>query len=299
MSTSTGSGSTPPADPQETPDQLRRQELAQFLKSKRHALRPEHVGLRIVAKRRSPGLSREEVAVRAGMSVTWYTWLEQSRSISPSRDALDDLAWALCLSRVEREYLFRLGLPSDHLSAPDVDTTREADHLKQFLDALHPNPAYAMSRCWDVIMYNSMANAMFGAFEPRHGLRVNILHRLFMHKPWRELFDSWPTVASTAVAQFRVATASFFFEEDVTSLIRTLGHESPEFAELWKKHAVTDTPERRKTIHHPVVGKVTLNYTDLHPQGLPIVESVIVYSPLSQRDQDLLYRLSRHISESL
>src|SRR2546428_6525189 len=142
----------------------RRQELARFLRSRRERITPEQVGLPMVGRRRTPGLRREEVAQLAGMSVTWYTWLEQKRPIGVSAGALDNLARVLQLDPLERTQLFQLALRQ-----PVVDSTPQREtvspRFQRMIDHNADTPAIVMGRRWDVLAWNQSARAFFFDFE--------------------------------------------------------------------------------------------------------------------------------------
>src|SRR5215831_14969880 len=139
----------------------RRHALGAFLQAHRARLEPAALGFPPVGRRRTPGLRREEVAQLAGMSVTWYTWLEQARPISASAEALDNLARVLRLDGIERVQLFQLALREPVLDAkPKV--RRISPLLQQMLDQMEELPAFIISPRWDVLGWNIAAAAFFG-----------------------------------------------------------------------------------------------------------------------------------------
>src|ERR1700736_5128726 len=141
--------------------------LGAYLKDRRAKLDPAAFGFP-PERRRTPGLRREEVAHRANISSTWYTWLEQGRGGAPSADVLNRIARALMLTDVEREHLFLLGLGRP----PEVRYRRDegvTPRLQRVLDALEPSPALIRTATWDVVAWNRAATVMFtdyGALPP-------------------------------------------------------------------------------------------------------------------------------------
>src|SRR5260221_14522981 len=146
---------------------MRRAELADFLRTTRRAMRLVDQGASARARRRTPGLLREEVAVAAGISTTWYVWLEQARPIRVSPRVLDGLARALKLDPVRRAYLFRLARPDLQPSPPSMPTATPSAALIELVETLSPHPAYAINSRWDVAAWNSPTGVVFGGFRLR------------------------------------------------------------------------------------------------------------------------------------
>ena len=189
--------------------------LGSFLKDRRTKLDPAAFGLSS-KRRRTPGLRREEVAQRAQISPTWYTWLEQGRGGAPSAQVLDRLARVLMLTDVEREHLFLLGLgrPPEARYQKSVSVT---PRLQRVLDALEPSPALIRTATWDVVAWNRAAAAMlidYGSLPPE---QRNILRFFFLDPRARSAQYDWESVARFVVGAFRV---------DGTH--RTLGRKSTE-----------------------------------------------------------------------
>src|SRR3984893_12545468 len=174
--------------------------LAVYCRDRRTRLDPAALGF-AVGRRRTPGLRREEVAQRANISPTWYTWLEQGRGGSPSADVLDRIARALMLTDLEREHLFLLGLghpPEAHYKKDEGVTPR----LQRVLDALDPSPALIRTATWDVVAWNRGATAMlgdYGALPPEHR---NILRIIFLDPRARALQYDWESVARFVLGAF-------------------------------------------------------------------------------------------------
>src|SRR5579871_4002089 len=179
--------------------------LGTYLKDRRAKLDPDALGFP-GGRRRTPGLRREEVAQRANISPTWYTWLEQGRGGSPSADVLDRISRALMLTELEREHLFLLGLghpPEAHYKKDDGVTPR----LKRVLDALEPSPALIRTATWDVVAWNRAVAVMladYGAMAPE---QRNILRFIFLDPGARASQYDWKSVAEFVLGAFRIDVA--------------------------------------------------------------------------------------------
>src|ERR1700754_2913839 len=179
--------------------------LGTYLKDRRARLDPATFGFSS-ARRRTPGLRREEVAQRANVSATWYTWLEQGRGGAPSADVLDRIARAMMLTDVEREHLFLLGLgrpPEVRYRGVEGVTPR----LQRVLDALEPTPALIRTATWDVVAWNRAATVMltdYGSLPPE---QRNILRFVFLDPNARAVQYDWESVARFVVGAFKIDAA--------------------------------------------------------------------------------------------
>ena len=262
-------------------DEQRRVELGRFLKTKRAAIAPESVGLSATARRRVEGLLREEVAQRAGISLTWYVWMEQGREITPSVDVLEHLADALLMTEAERDHLMTLARPDPALRWMS-DFSREApDGLKQWIAGLD-QPAYALNGRWDVLAWNEAAREMLADFDAVPEADRNILRMIFLWPEWRELFLEWQCLAASAVAQFRAETARYAGHGEVEQLTADLCRDSDLFASLWNAREVDRPRLKTKRLRHPKFGDLELSYAPLQPRGVAEDLSVIVYAPIGQ-----------------
>jgi transcriptional regulator with XRE-family HTH domain len=211
-----------------------------------------------VGRRRTPGLRREEVAVIAGVGVSWYTWLEQGRDINVSEGVLDAIAQALLLSEPERRHLYLLaGLnPPETPASPDDPLTPE---LRRVLESWLPRPAYVLDRHWNVEAINDAARIVLGYTEAGE----NCLFGFFTDPRWRTALDSWPDKATRLVAQFRADAARFPEDPWFPGLAKRLAAASPEFAELWSRHDVGQFPHGVKVITNPAVGELNFEFSSL------------------------------------
>jgi transcriptional regulator with XRE-family HTH domain len=252
----------------------RRSELALFLKAKRAALSPRRVGLQPGRHRRASGLLREEVAQRAGISPTWYTWLEQGREINPSAAVLEQLAHALLLSASERVHLVTLARPN---AAARSFSHEAPPMLVSWINGLD-QPAYVLNGCWDVLAWNESARRLLGDFASLATADRNILRMIFLWDHWRTLFADCDGLAASAVAQFRAETARHAGAPELLALTRTLVQDSAEFAMLWQARLLDVMQLKAKRLRHAELGIVDLTYAPLRPRGVAGDLSVVVYS---------------------
>jgi transcriptional regulator with XRE-family HTH domain len=245
----------------------RRKDLAQFLRGRRERISPAAAGLTVGSRRRAKGLLREEVAQMAGVGVTWYTWLEQARPITPSVHVIDNLARALRLDAAERAHLFRLARPE----LEPVPATRLAgklsEPLQRALKGLEPHPAYAINMMWDVIGWNAPAARLFGDFGKLPPDRRNIIDLLFCHPAWEKLFADCDAIRESSVAQFRSSTARLGADPGFLRFIEAMGHASTEFAALWRRQDVREPQARRKELDHAQAGRISCDYVTMRPDG--------------------------------
>jgi transcriptional regulator with XRE-family HTH domain len=263
--------------------------LGAYLKDRRAKLDPAAFGF-APNRRRTPGLRREEVAQRAHISPTWYTWLEQGRGGAPSAPVLDRIARALMLTDVEREHLFLLGLgrpPEVRYRKDEVVTPR----LQRVLDALEPSPALIRTAIWDVVAWNRAATVMltdYGSLPP--GQR-NILRFIFLDPRVRAAQHDWESVARFVIAAFRVDAARAGAAAQVEPLVDELCRLSPEFKAMWRDNDVRSHGEGVKHMRHPIVGPIAFEYSAFAVDGRPDL-SMVVYIPASPADAEKIRSLT-------
>lgn len=262
--------------------------LGIYLKDRRAKLDPVALGFS-PSRRRTPGLRREEVAQRANISATWYTWLEQGRGGAPSADVLDRIARALLLTDVEREHLFLLGLghpPEARYREDDGITPR----LQRVLDALEPSPALIRTATWQVVGWNRAVAVMltdYGSVPPD---QRNILRHLFLDPRARTVQYDWESVARFVLGAFRIDTARAGATAEVQPLVDELCRLSPEFKEMWRDNNVVSHGEDMKRIRHPVLGPFTFEYSVFAVDGRTDL-SMIVYNPVARADLEKIRSL--------
>jgi transcriptional regulator with XRE-family HTH domain len=265
--------------------------LGTYLRDRRARLDPSAFGFPL-ARRRTPGLRREEVAQRANVSATWYTWLEQGRGGAPSAEVLDRIARALMLTDVEREHAFLLALgrpPEVREQVGEAVTPR----LQRLLDAFDVSPAYLKTATWDVVAWNRAAEVVladYGSFPP--GER-NILKLVFSHRRARGAQTEWERIARFVVGAFRADVARAGAAKRAEALVDELARSSPEFAAIWRENDVrTSFGETPKTVRHPRVGLIALEYSAFAVDGRPDL-GMVVYNPATRADADRVRALLR------
>jgi transcriptional regulator with XRE-family HTH domain len=252
----------------------RRTELGDFLRRRRERLAPTTVGLTPGPRRRAPGLTREEVAERAGISTAWYTWLEQGRGINPSLKVLDALAAALKLEPPERSHLIELTQP-----APCVPAVREqAPRLLQHMLRGYRWPAYATGRRWDVLAWNDAAREIFFDFEESPQAERNVLRYMFLDPRMRCRFADWETHARHMVAQFRRNVARYAEDRRLAELVATLRESSPDFDAWWRDHDVKAQAAATVVVCHPAAGELVFEYATFQPDDTPDMR-LVMYVP--------------------
>lgn len=264
--------------------------LADFLKDRRSKLDPVALGFP-ASRRRTPGLRREEVAQRANISATWYTWLEQGRGGAPSADVLDRLARALMLTDVEREHLFLLGLgrpPEVRFRNPEGVSPR----LQRVLDSMEYSAALIRNALWDVVAWNRAATLVLGDYGEQPLEERNILRRMFSDSRVRAAQPDWESVARYVVAVFRADVARTGASAKAEALVEELCRMSPEFEAMWRDNDVRAQGEGTKTLLHPKVGALSLEFSSFAVDGRPDLV-MTVYSPATAEDTERVKTLLR------
>jgi transcriptional regulator with XRE-family HTH domain len=228
-----------------------RRELGDFVRSLRERLTPQDAGLPAGRRRRTPGLRREEAALLAGLSVTWYTWLEQGREISLSPQALARLAAALRLGRAERVYLFELASKRDPKQPHRESTSAPAAALAAV--DLITTPAYILDRAWTALRWNASARHLFSGWLDGEADR-NLLRFIFLEPAARSFIHDYETRAKRVVAEFRADVSSYLTDPEISDLVDGLNRQSELFARYWRDHAVLGREGGERTFHHPVDG---------------------------------------------
>jgi len=228
-------------------------------------------------RRRTPGLRREEVAQRANISATWYTWLEQGRGGAPSADVLNRIAGGLMLTEPEREHLFVLGLghpPEATYRASDEVTPR----LQRVLDALECSPAIVKTPTWDVVAWNAAAATLLTDYATLPRDQRNILRLMFTNASIKAAQEDWLNVARYVVGAFRADAARAGAGAEISQLVEELSRLSPEFDALWRDNNVARHADGLKRLHHPVHGLLELEFSAFAVDGRPDL-GMIVYNP--------------------
>lgn len=260
----------------------RRRELGAYLRSRRGRLAPGDVGLAPGARRRTPGLRREEVALLAGVGTTWYTWLEQGRDVRPSAEVLTALGDALRLDPAEKRYLFILaGRPAPEWRVAAEERVEEP--LQRLLSSLRMQPAYVMGRRWDILAWNRAAAAVFGDYGRLQGDQRNIMHLIFADPGHRRLVFGWEDLARATLGLFRADSAKYVGDPAFVRLIDALLHQSPEFRRWWPEHDVLRRLSGLKRLQHPTAGLMAFEHMSLAIDDGSDMK-LIVYTPQPQED---------------
>lgn len=236
-----------------------RERLAEFLRHRREALRPEDVGLTHGPRRRTPGLRREEVAQLAGISTDYLGRLEQARGPQPSTQVLGALARALRLGTDERDHLFRLaGYPAPERGP---GSTHVSPALLRILDRLADTPAQVVSDLGETLAQTAPAKALLGDMEARAGLERFTVYRWFADPASRDIYvaEDHPVHERVFVAELRAASARTDEGSRAAEVVRALLAASPQFAARWAELEVAAKHPRTKRFAHPELGVMTLD----------------------------------------
>lgn len=252
--------------------------LGTFLRDRRMRLDPVSFGFQ-VDRRRTPGLRREEVAQRANISPTWYTWLEQGRGGAPSAHVLDRIAKGLMLTEPERDHLHILAFghpPEPRYRQHEGITPR----LQFVLDSMPLSPAIIRTATWDVVAWNKAAAVILMDYAKLPRERRNILRMMFSDERVRAAQDDWRNVARYVVGSFRADAARAGAGVEIRQLVEELSASSPEFKAMWDDNEITGTREGIKRLYHPDLGPIDLEFSTFAVEGRSDL-NMMVYSPAS------------------
>ncbi|MFI1534149.1 helix-turn-helix domain-containing protein [Streptomyces anandii] len=246
--------------PQDAGGLDRRAELSEFLRTRRARLRPEDVGLAHYGRqRRVPGLRREELAQLAGVSVAYYTRLEQGNGRNVSAEILDSIARALRLTDAEHAHLTHLAKPK-HKKKQAVRTQQVRAGLRQLLDAMDEVPAYIVGRRSEVLAWNRMAAAVFGDWSRVPAQERNWARMVFLNPEYRDLYIDWEQKAIDVVCGLRMEAGCYPDDPRLSALVGELSVKSEDFRRLWATHDVKEKSHGVKRLRHPLVGELALHY---------------------------------------
>jgi transcriptional regulator with XRE-family HTH domain len=253
-----------------------RAQLSEFLKSCRGRLSPQAVGLPMGGRRRTPGLRREDVAALAGLSATWYTWLEQGRDVRASDRVLESLSRTLRLSTEERDYLFSL---AQNRPAPLQPTRIEEvpDSVKRTLDALNI-PAEVITPRWDVIYWNDMVRRCFRDYAKMAPEQRNLIRILMTSPEYQEHPAEFEAMARRITAKLRVDYSQAAGDPSFDALIEEMSEASEMFRELWRSPEIRTRSEGVHLLRHPQLGGITFEHTSYVVEGVPSLR-VVIFAP--------------------
>ena len=257
----------------------RREELGNFLKARRARLSPADFGMPGGSRRRTPGLRREEVALLAGVGVTWYTWLEQGREINASTQVLDAVANTLRLDRAERQHMYQLAeatpLRTGALRGPVPPEVGEIVH------SLDPLPATLTNGRFDILVSNAAHEDLFWEWHSMPCVHKNTLWCCVTEPTARRKFPQYEQEVRYLVARMRAVYARHVGDPDWEEDIRRLCGMSREFADLWSRHEVADAEPRVRTFIHQTAGPLTFTATELQVPVMPEAR-LTVYTPIDE-----------------
>ncbi|CAL9454987.1 helix-turn-helix transcriptional regulator [Streptomyces sp. Tu 3180] len=255
-----------------------RAELSEFLRTRRARLKPEDVGLPDFGRhRRVPGLRREELAQLAGVSVAYYTRLEQGNGRNVSAEVLDSIARALRLTAAEHAHLTHLAKPKRHRKKQGPRTQQTRPALRQLLESMDTVPAYVVGRRSDILAWNRMAAALFGDWGRMPAQERNWARLVFLNPDYRKLFVEWDQKAYDMVAYLRMDAGCHPDDPQLSSLVGELSVKSEEFRGLWAAHDVKEKSHGVKHVRHPLVGELTLLWESFRPAGDDSGQSLVTY----------------------
>jgi transcriptional regulator with XRE-family HTH domain len=258
-----------------------RRALAKFVRAHREKLAPAAIGLAVDVRRRTPGLRREEVAQRCGLSATWYTWIEQGRDVSVSPTALARLADALQLDRAERAYLFELASKRDPESRPYASPSLPSAVFACVETIV--SPAYILDPYWNAQSWNAQAERLFVGWLDRPAPR-NLLYFIFLEPGARSLICAWEERARRVAAEFRAACSPHLHDPTLCRLIEELRCRSPQFARFWDAQGVLGREGGERTFQHPTDGLLTYQQVTFNLAGRPDFKlTILIEEPFDAR----------------
>ncbi|MEV6777188.1 helix-turn-helix transcriptional regulator [Streptomyces syringium] len=267
-------------------------QLGEFLRARRAAVRPDEVGMPSHGVRRVAGLRREEVAVLAGVNADYYTRLEQGRERHPSAQVVDALSRALLLDTDARTHLHHLSgtTPSQRTVAA---TDRVAPALRVLLDGYPSTPAFVINPTLDILAANILAEALYSPFA----LMDNLARMAFLDPAGRPFHTRWDRTAETLVGHLRQASGVDPGSPRLRVLVDELITRSPDFDRLWNTHTVRGKTRENKHFHHPDVGGLTLTYHAFDVRDAPGQQLIIYHAePGSPSAESLSLLGSAHVT---
>lgn len=271
-----------------------RRQFGEFLRSRRSRMQPDDMGLPVTGRRRVPGLRRDEVARLAGVSVEYYTRLEQGRGGRPSEDVLSGLARALRLSPAEREHLFGLAIPPR--SAAGGPTGAELrPGVAAVVSAMSQTPVVVSNRRLDVLATNRLGSVVLPGLSGDRGAEFrNCALNTFLNPAMRHFYVDWDDVARDVAGLLRRLTGQHPHDTRIGGLVAELLVRSEEFRTMWAVHEVRQQMHGRKRLRHPVVGEIVLDYEHVSLPDDPDVGLTVFTAPEGSEARRALDRLASH-----
>ncbi|MEU0842629.1 helix-turn-helix transcriptional regulator [Streptomyces sp. NPDC005962] len=264
------------------------EEIKEFLRTRRDALRPSQAGLTNHPGRRVPGLRREEVAQLAGVSVDYYTRLEQGRLTSASEGVILSIAEALQLTQAETQYLRDLLRPQPRQAAKEPTPRQQVrPDLMRILDGMHDQPAFVLGRRNEVLASNALLDALLTPFNERDTDDRNLLRWMLLDPAARDLYLDWAQVTSEVVGVLRAEAGRYPNDAQTARFVDKLKAASPEFVTWWAERTVVERTWGTKRFDHPLVGRLDITYEALTLPGDPD-QILFIYAGKTNADLEKL-----------
>lgn len=275
--------------------QSRRQDIANLLKSRRYHIQPQEVGLPEGSRRRTPGLRREEVSQLSGISLEWYTWLEQARDIRASVQTLRKIAKTLCLQPSEEALLLRLsGYELSQLSSNEQP--KLSPQIQCLLDQQYPSPAFITSDRWDIIAWNESTKILMGDLDKQNIIERNTLYNMFMSEHYRNILLDWDYHAKGVISKLHAVTPEWDQDPWSRELIERLQRESKDFSKYWNEREIKGYEDGFKAYEFPTVGRLNFDFISLKAMDERYHQMrIIIYLP---RDTETENKLNRLLGET-
>lgn len=258
-----------------------RKQLGRFLRTQRESLSPEEFDFP-VGRRRTPGLRREEVAQLAGISPTWYTWIEQGRDIGFSQEVLESLARVFKLSEHETRYMLTL-IGQSRAGPARREQGTISTETQIILDHQGSYPAYIINRYWDILGWNQAARKLFIGIEQLGPYSNNLIWYMFISDQARQLVTDWEARARRMLAEFRSDSSHLLEAEQLQQFLADLNAASPAFTRWWSDHDVLPREGGRREFSHPQVGHLVLHQTTLVLGDQPN-KKLVLHQPVHESD---------------
>jgi len=258
--------------------------LGRFLRSHRERLTPADAGLPGAGRRRVPGLRRDEVAALAGVSLSYYSRLEQGRELSPSPRVLEAMARVLHLGEEDRKELFRLARPATRRTKSPFRVERVRPHLRQLIEGWTRTPAFISAHAQDLLATNALADALYGDFAQHD----NVLRMLFLDPAAKTFYRNAERAKNRAVADLQQTAASTPEDPRILELVGELSVRSGEFRSLWAREYTRVPPYEVKQMYHSGVGELELRHEALNIRSAPGQQLVILQAEPGSPSADRL-----------
>ncbi|MFF3985854.1 helix-turn-helix domain-containing protein [Streptomyces sp. NPDC001797] len=266
-------------------------ELGAFLRAHRELLKPADVGLGSTARRRTPGLRREEVASLSGVGLAWYTWLEQGR-VTASRQVLGAVARALRLDAAGVRHAMRLAGYHEPVAVADEGRDRLATAVQPVLDSWPASPAVLLDRYFDLLGWNAAWSALWGSPETVPADRRNLMWLMVADARLRSVLTDWEPLAMNVFQHFRAQAGTALAHSRTSEVYRRLEEDAPELRHWWGCHSVAELTARKVTVEPAGTDRIELTLSSFHPVDDPSA-LVLLFTPATETDRSLMTGLSR------